>query len=131
MFIKSRDETFPWPVIYRTPDASAPGKFVEHEFEAVFKLLPQPEIDALMAKARAAAQVQTSALDIDDEILSKALVGWRDIQLPTGEPFEVNADNRAELLKMPGMRSALVLAFYGTLGGQAQRKNSSPPPSIG
>lgn len=124
MFVKALKETFSWPVSYRMPADN--GEFVTHEFKAVFKLLPQSELDALLQKARDTAiggLNNQAAVALDSEILDQVLVGWADVQLPDGSPFVVSPENRAQLLDMPGMRSALVLAYYGTLGGQAARKN--------
>lgn len=125
MFVKAIKENFTWPVVYRMPTDG--GEFEENEFLAIFKLLPQDEMDQILAKARTAGAtlgaMQAAALDLDNEILDKAFVGWKDVQLPDGSAFEVTPENRANLLRLPGMRSALVLAFFSTINGQAARKN--------
>lgn len=132
MFVPSKKATVLWPVDFQTPRDG--GGFDDHTFKAEFKVLEQSRIDALFARARDAARGlldQADAAQLDADMVDEVFVGWTDIKNPDHTEYEVNAANRAALLQLPGMRATLLRAFYETLNGGAERKNSKPPRSTG
>lgn len=132
MFVPSKKSTVLWPVDYETPKDG--GGFEQHTFKAEFKVLEQSRIDALFNRARDAARGlldKEDAARLDADMVDEVFVGWADIKNPDHTDHEVTAANRAALLQLPGMRATLLRAFYETLNGGAERKNSKPSRSTG
>lgn len=114
-FRVSNNAVFRWPVKISTPSPKGAGKFDEHTFEAEFKYLTQERIDELIKLARA-EEIN------DNQVLDEVLMGWKGVQEEDGTEMEFNPTNLENLLQVPGMRSAIVQAFFTSLSG-ARRKN--------
>jgi hypothetical protein len=146
MFILAPKATTLWPVIYRTPNDE--GAFDEHTFKVRFNLPQnQDEVEEVLrrvddarqrflqgllkGKAVATPEQEDEALElgaVDRWILDKFWAGWPDGELKdaSGAVIAYSDEARQLLLRMPGMRIALVRAFMDTLGGNAETKNSKP-----
>jgi hypothetical protein len=134
MLIKSEKDTVLWPVTYSTPRDN--GGFDDHTFKAEYRRLAQDRIDAFLTRVNAVVQSPSAsataeAIAIDNDLLDEAFVGWADIKNPDKTEFEVNPTNREILRDLPGMRKALVLGWYETITGAAERKNLKTPRTTG
>lgn len=116
--------TFWWPVKVLEPDPEQPGKLIEQEFQAEFKLLDDNE-----AKASAEVRRQIVARfspDLDDQALQavtdeleaherasvrRVLVGWRDIVDAKGNPIPFDDQSFSALYNMYRVRTALNRAY--------------------
>lgn len=112
-FVISNKSSYTWPVKYESPGND--GRYEKSEFLAEFKRLPQSKLDELHEAAK-------SGTLKDEDVLSDVLLGWSGIKTSTGDSFEYNEANRVVLLELPGMRSAIINAFTGSITGAA-RKN--------
>ncbi|PKR90869.1 hypothetical protein CXZ10_05835 [Pleomorphomonas diazotrophica] len=116
--------TFWWPVKVYEPDPDKPGKLIEQEFEAEFRLIDRAE-----AKASAEARRQIMARlspDLDEEALKaigdeleahdkeavrRVLVGWRNVVDDKGNPIAFDEKTFGELYNMDRVRAALNRAY--------------------
>lgn len=120
-FVLSQTPHYEWPVEYRTPIDG--GKYKPSAFVAEFKRLPQSRLDEIFKGA-------TEDEVDDDAVLDEVLMGWSDIKDQEGNEFECTDANRRILLDLPGMRSTLLRAYFGSIEGAA-RKNSKRPRHTG
>jgi hypothetical protein len=112
-FILSQKNSYTWPVKYEA--AKDDGKMEKSEFLAEFKRLPQSRLDDYHARAK--------KFEVDDtEFLAEVLLGWSGIKTVEGEEVAFNDLNKRILLDLPGMRAAIVNAYFGSVLG-AGRKN--------
>lgn len=117
-FVLKKSATYRWPVEYKTP--ADDGKYDRQQFTVEFKRIDQQRIDEIYAAAKAAA---AAAGDFEDAALAEEVVlGWSGVQADSGEAFDFTPNNRAVLLALPGMRSAILTAFFESIRGAA-RKN--------
>src|SRR5690349_19181307 len=112
MFKQSQSQTYTWPVTFELPASG--GKFEKHTFDAEFKRLPQSRLREIQTAGSEAADDVTFAQEI--------LVGWKGVQDESGQevPFSVGA--RDAVLDVPGVATAVVLAFIQSIHG-GKRKN--------
>lgn len=112
MFKITQTPTYFWPVKVKLPTDG--GQFEEQTFDAKFKRLPQSEVDTMRADV-----LDGKASDIP--LARKLLVGWKGVM--SGEddvPFSETA--RDQVLDIPGVATAVVVAFVESLSG-ARRGN--------
>lgn len=112
-FVIRKSESYRWPVEYKTPTDD--GKYDRQQFTAEFKRLDQPRLDEIYATAKAGEFH-------DVEVAAEVLVGWAGVSTASGEPFDFTDNNRDVLLALPGMRAAVLGAFFDSVKGAA-RKN--------
>jgi hypothetical protein len=98
--------------------ASDLGELVEVPFKATFKRLKRSAMLALIEKNK------TSEIS-DDEILTKYLVGWRDLEGADGEPVAFSKKNLAEVCESSDYLGTLIEAFLSMHGRyqELERKN--------
>jgi hypothetical protein len=112
MFKIAQSPTYYWPVKVRVPADG--GQWEEHTFDAKFKRLPQSEVDAMRADV-----LTGNASDVP--LARKLLVGWKGVTIGDDEaPF--SETTRDQLLEVPGVATAVVVAFVESLSG-ARRGN--------
>ena len=110
MFVIKQTATYSWPVKFEVPGDA--GKFETQTFDAVFKRMPQSQMDEMIAGSEGAK---------DSDIARQILVGWSGItDGETDVPFSESM--RDKLLDVPGVGTAIVAAFLSSLQG-AKRKN--------
>ena len=110
MIVISKNYTYKWNVKVSMP--VAPDTFEEHEFTAIFKRLGKSKIQEL-----------TEAEGANDKDLAKAvLAGWDNVTDDAGAQVEFTPENIEELLDIPMVASAVVIAFMESVAG-AKRKN--------
>lgn len=111
MFKIAQKDTYWWPVAFELPVDG--GKREKMTFDAEFRRLPQPRLDALAADARSGA-VEDAQLGIE------ILVGWRSVMDADSElPFSDAA--RDELFAIPGVRAAVIRTFFESISGARQK----------
>lgn len=114
-FVLKQSPTYIWPVPVEFPGDG--GKVIKQTFDAEFKRLSQTRLTEI-GEAITAGQVD------DVTMACEVLVGWPEGAIKDGEgepiPFSDSALN--QLLDLPKVASAVVVAFYESLAG-AKRKN--------
>jgi hypothetical protein len=116
--------TFWWPVKVLEPDPEQPGKLIEQEFQAEFKLLDRNEAKA-SAEARRQIMARVSP-DLDEAALKavadeleahdkravrQVLVDWRNVVDSKGQPIPFEDQSFAALYNMDRVRAALNRAY--------------------
>jgi hypothetical protein len=103
---------YTWPVQVQLPTDG--GRHTTETFDARFKRISQTDVQEL----KSAIQAGTIT---DVELCSQVLVGWEGIK--AGEdPVPYSESARAQLLDIPGVAYAVVMAFLESIAG-AKRKN--------
>lgn len=114
-FVIKQSANYIWPVAVEFPGDG--GKVIRQTFDAKFKRLSQTRLKELGE--------QLTAGDLDDvAVAAEVLIGWPEgaIKDDEGEPIPFSDSALNELLDVPKVASAIVLAFYDSLAG-AKRKN--------
>jgi hypothetical protein len=124
-FTLQRNPTFSWPVSYR--ERTDNGKYRQHNFTAVYKRLPQSELEKIQLdyqrlKADIARDIYIDSIPTR-EIAAKILVGWSDVfeddgttQIPYSEEL------KRELLEVEGLADVLVETYIDS-ASKAKAKN--------
>lgn len=112
-----------WPVSFSTPAEDRPGQRDEHRIEVQFKRLDDDAHDALM-KRSVDEQLK------DREILPELVRGWRNVldEHDNEQPF--SPEKLTELLRVPGVPGAIMLAYLKSRF-EAAEKNSGSSPALG
>lgn len=125
-------QTFEWPVEYKAPSGTQPGKFSCGEFTVTFRRLP-PRLLSLILRLEAEAAIARMAnpdAAIADprlvQLMREIIVGWQGVVDAAGAPLVFNAENLDRLLTYAGMLSALLTAYCA---GVAAGRNDSAAPS--
>lgn len=113
MFVLKKRESFQWPVKFRI---AIDGRYEDHEFKAEFKRISQSRIDELFG-----AGGDRSEKISDDEFVREALIGWDGVTLENGDAVPFNQDTLTSLLDVPGVRTAIVRAFFNSISGLAEK----------
>lgn len=113
MFVLSQSNSYKWPVSVEFPIDG--GKHEKQTFDAEFKRLSQTQIENVRK------QIEESTTT-DRDLAKSVLIGWSGITDGNGGevPFSDSASD--QLLDIPLVAAAIVMAFIGSLSG-AKRKN--------
>lgn len=116
--------TFWWPVKVLEPDPERPGKLIEQEFEAEFRLLDRKETKAsaetrrqIMARLspdldEASLKAIADELEAHDEgTVRRVLVNWRKVVDDKGNPIAFDEKTFAALYDMDRVRAAFNRAY--------------------
>lgn len=106
--IKSR------PVVINIPGDG--GAITKADITADFVILPQNEVDDLIAAARDG--------DGDADMLRKVWCGWSGVQDAGGNTVEYSEAARDKLLNIPYVRSALLQAYFKSASGEKARRGN-------
>ena len=112
MFKIDLSDDYSWPVAVSLPMEG--GKTEKATFDARFKRISQTRVREIRDS------IQASTIT-DQAIADEVLVGWDGIQ-SDGDPVRYSESAKAQLLDIPGVAYALVMAFLESLAG-AKRKN--------
>ena len=113
MFVISQSTTYTWPVTVEFPANG--GKTERQSFDAEFKRVSQTRINEIRERIEKG--------DITDpELARDVLVGWEGVNDANGDPVPFGERSRDQLLDVPLVASAVVLAWLGSLTG-IKRKN--------
>ena len=113
MFVISQKATYSWPVQVEFPIDG--GKTDRQTFDGEFKRMTQTritEIRELIEKGQIS----------DIELAREVLVGWEGVNDGNGDTVPFSERSRDQLLDIPLVAAAVVLAWLGSLTG-IKRKN--------
>lgn len=113
MFILSQSTSYKWPVTVEFPVDG--GKHEKQTFDAEFKRLSQPQIEAMRKRIE-------EGTTTDRELASDILTGWSGINDDKGDAVPYSEGAREQLLDIPLVAAAIVMSFITSLSG-AKRKN--------
>ena len=105
-----------WPVVISIPQDG--GGIAKHEIAADYLLLPQDELDELLAASR------ESDSNTDIDILRRVVRKISGVQDSEGKTLDYSEELFSRLMKRPYIRSALVTTYFeAAIGKKAKRKN--------
>lgn len=108
MFKIALTETYTAPVVVELP-----GSKTRNTFDAVFRRLSQPEIDALLER------VKEGALS-DAGFVREVVAGWRGVADENGE-LEFTEANLDRLLEIFPVAGCIVEGFFASIAGAKQK----------
>lgn len=118
MFKLKENLTCWWPVKVREPDPKKTGKFVEHEFEAEFKILTRDEAqsrnaarNAILEKKADAKEIMADLEAFDDQAYHDTVLDWRGIVGDDDKPLEFSGKALDAVLGHNRVRHALNRAY--------------------
>lgn len=109
MFILSQSTSYKWPVSVEFPIDG--GKHDKQTFDAEFKRLSQPQIEDMRKQIEGGETT-------DRELAKSVLVGWSGITDGSGGEVPFSEGSRDQLLDIPMVAAAVVLAYIGSLQGR-------------
>jgi hypothetical protein len=120
-----RNPTFTWPISYR--ERTDGGRYRQHNFTAVFKRLPQSELEEIQLSYQRLKSDVSRDVPVDSiptrEICNRIWVGWSDIfeedgttQIPYSEELKI------ELMEVEGLADVLVETYIES-AAKAKAKN--------
>jgi len=113
MFVISQKTSYTWPVAVEFPVDG--GKSEKQTFDAEFKRVPQSRMAEIKAKIESG--------DITDiDLAREVLTGWAGVTDANGDAVPFAEGTRDQLLDVPLVASAVVMAWMNSLTG-AKRKN--------
>lgn len=117
-FRQGKETSYEWPITVKLPSQRIPGQFTNHTFTAVFHQLPTTESRQLVADSeRARAQGRTGeAMDLDKDILRRALAGWRGLE------EEFSEENLEECMDNPFFLLALMDGYRKSVSGEGVQR---------
>lgn len=120
-----QNPTFSWPVSYR--ERTDGGKYRQHSFTAVYKRLPQSDLEKIQLdyqrlKADIARDIYVDSIPTR-EIADRILVGWSDVFEDDGTTqIPYSEDLKRELLEIEGLADVLVETYIES-ASKAKAKN--------
>lgn len=108
MFVISQKASYSWPVEVHFPVDG--GKTERQTFDAEFKRLTQTRITEIRTAIENGA---TSDFELTREIL----VGWEGVTDGNGEAVPFSERSRDQLLDVPLVAAAVIMAWLGSLTG--------------
>lgn len=112
-FVLKQSDTYTWPVSFDVPVDG--GRHQRQTFDGEFKRLPQSRIREI------GEQIDSGEIT-DASVAAEVLVGWAGITDDAGEAVPFSQKALEQLLDVPMMAAAIVLAYFNSLAG-AKRKN--------
>lgn len=113
MFIISQSGSYKWPVSVEFPVDG--GKSEKQTFDVEFKRLSQTRIEEIRK------QVEDGNIT-DREFSREVMVGWAGVVDGNGDAVPFSESGRDNLLDIPLVSAAVVMAFMNSLAG-VRRKN--------
>lgn len=114
-FVLKKSATYSWPVTLRLPIDG--GRYEKQVFDALFNRLDQSRIneiqDLFRAKQRGDEEIDLTDQSVADEVLA----GWSNVQDEDGEEVPFTAAAKSELLNVPAVASAIVVAYFESITG--------------
>lgn len=120
-----RNPTFSWPVSYR--ERIDGGRYRQHNFAAVYKRLPQSELEEIQLEYQRLKADVSRDIPVDSiptrEIAARILVGWSDVFEDDGTTqIPYSEDLKRELLEVEGLADVLVETYIES-ASKAKAKN--------
>lgn len=107
MFKMGKQATYWWPVKVKVPVSG--GKHETQNFDVLFKRLPQSKITGMIE--------QTAEGGSDNAFALEAVVDWKGIQDEAGIDVPFSHTALSELLDVPMVAKAVVLAYLESIAG--------------
>ncbi len=107
MFKLDQSQSYSWPVAVEFPISG--GKFEKQTFDAEFKRLPQSRMKEVLS-------TETETIP-DLEFSKEVLLGWKGIQAADGSEIPFSESARDQLLDVPLVARAVVMAFLNSATG--------------
>jgi hypothetical protein len=119
-FVLKQSTTYSWPVTFKLPADG--GKFEKQTFDAEFKRLPQARINEIQVEVQARVKASERNESItdginDQSIADEILVGWSGVVDGDGDEVPFSAANKQQLLDIPTVASAIIVAYFDSLTG--------------
>ena len=122
MFTTGVSKTYQWPVDVKL--VAEDGKEAALSFTAVFKRLPNSEIEQIQLDAAAGNMP-------DQEVVDRVMAGWGDdITTPDGKPLAFTKKNLDAVCEIYPVRDCIVTAYLQSIA-EARIKNLKVPAGIG
>jgi len=120
-FVLKQSTSYSWPVSFKLPADG--GKYEKQSFDAEFKRLPQARINEIQTEvqARIKAAERNEAIEdgiTDQSIAREILIGWSGIVDDDGDEVAYSTASRDQLLEVPTVAAAVILAYFESLTGQ-------------
>jgi len=112
-FVLKRSGSYSWPVYFDIPVDG--GRFERQTFDCEFKQLSQSRI-------REISESIGSEDLTDADVAAEVLQGWSGVTDDAGKEVPFSQKAMEDLLEVPMLASAIVLAYFESLQG-AKRKN--------
>lgn len=113
MFVISQKSTYTWPVSVEFPGDG--GKTEKQTFDAEFKRMTQTRINEIRGL------IERNEIT-DTELAAEVLTGWAGVNDASGDAVPFSESARTQLLDIPLVAAAVVMAWLGSLTG-VKRKN--------
>lgn len=113
MFVISQKQSYSWPVTVEFPVDG--GKTDKQTFDAEFRRLSQSRINSIRER------IEKSDIT-DSELAAEVLCGWGGVQDGSGDDVPFSERARDQLLDVPLVAAAVVMAWLSSLTG-GKRKN--------
>lgn len=113
MFVISQKPSYTWPVEVLFPIDG--GKTEKQTFDAEFKRMTQSRINEIRS------MIERNEIT-DTELAREVLTGWAGVNDGNGDAVPFTERARDQLLDVPLVAAAVVMAWLGSLTG-AKRKN--------
>lgn len=108
MFIISQKQTYSWPVEVRFPVDG--GKTDKQTFDAEFRRFTQTRINEIRELIEAGKITDT-------ELAREVMAGWEGVNDGNGDAVPFSERARDQLLDVPLVAAAVVMAWLGSLTG--------------
>lgn len=108
MFILKKIESYFWPVKIQLPKSG--GGFSNHEFQALFKRIPQSDLKKLIEGEEGKAPT-------DKAFCEAVMIGWKDVKDEEGNDLEFSDETFNQLLEIPQVAQTLVNAYVDSIAG--------------
>lgn len=112
MFVLSQSNSYKWPVSVEFPVDG--GKFEKQTFDAEFKRMSQTQIEGIRKQIE-------EGTTTDRDLAREVLVGWSGITDGNGDEVPFSEAARGQLLDVPLVSAAIVMAFITSLSGRKQK----------
>lgn len=107
-FVLKQSDTYSWPVTFDVPVDG--GRHDKQTFDASFKRMPQKWIRDIAKRIEA-----DEVVDID--VAHQVLVGWSGVTDDTGKEIPFSQKALDQVLDVPTLASAIVLAYFNSVTG--------------
>ena len=110
--VLDQDDTYSWPVTINLPND---GKYEQHKFKCIFKMLKQSRIKELLDLV---AKGDVS----DQDVCTEVLVGWSGIEDKDGNEVKFTKATFKQLIEVPLIATEIGTAYFKSITG-AKTKN--------
>ena len=112
-FVLKKSGSYSWPVHFDIPVDG--GRFERQTFDCEFKQISQTRIREISVGIGSDGMT-------DADVAAEVLVGWSGVTDDNGKDVPFSQSALADLLEVPMLAGAIVLAYFDSLQG-AKRKN--------